>query len=142
MVRSQRKQRALLICHFSYIYLGDLERYRAQYRTAEGEDDSTQWSVAHLWYQVCFSDCSLWAKRIAKSQSLPPHRHRPPCQRAARLAPRNGKSYNQLAVLARQREQLLETIYYYIRSIAVKQPIMTARDSLVSIFEKVCECQA
>lgn len=30
-----------------------------------------------------------------------------------------------------------QAVYYYIRSLAVKAPIMTARDALLQVFEKV-----
>ena len=58
------------------------------------------------------------------------------------LYPKNGKPYNQLAVLAVHTENMVEAVYYYARSLAVRSPILTARDALANVFEKVrCKYQ-
>lgn len=55
---------------------------------------------------------------------------------ARSLEPRNGRPYNQLAVLAVYTKRRLDAIYYYIRSLGTSgTPILTARESLISLFD-------
>ncbi|XP_038058981.1 telomerase-binding protein EST1A-like [Patiria miniata] len=57
--------------------------------------------------------------------------------KAQRLAPRNGRPYNQLAILALYTRRKLDAVYYYMRSLAASNPFLTARESLMSLFEEV-----
>lgn len=54
--------------------------------------------------------------------------------KASKLAPKNGKPYNQLGVIAVSANRKLDSVYYYIRSLAVSNPILTAREKLTAIF--------
>ena len=55
---------------------------------------------------------------------------------ARTLEPRNGRPYNQLAVLAVRTRRRLDAIYYYARSLATTgSPILSARESLISLFD-------
>eukprot|EP01134_Creolimax_fragrantissima_P006785 CFRG6785T1 len=56
---------------------------------------------------------------------------------ARSLCPRNSRPYNQLGVIATYQESLFKATYYFIRSLAVKVPFMTARDTLLNVFEKL-----
>ena len=58
-------------------------------------------------------------------------------EQAQMLAPKNGKSYNQLAVVAVNRKHKLDAVYYYARSLEASNPILSARDRLTSIFEDI-----
>ncbi|CAG8506364.1 8390_t:CDS:2 [Paraglomus occultum] len=51
-----------------------------------------------------------------------------------KLNPTNGKFYHHLAILAPKNE--LRILYYYCRSLMVKMPFLTARESLVLFFER------
>lgn len=53
------------------------------------------------------------------------------------LAPKNGKSYNQLAVVAVMTKHKLDAVYYYTRSLQASNPILTAKDRLTSIFQEI-----
>lgn len=55
---------------------------------------------------------------------------------AAALWPASGNPHNQMAVLATYKEDELLAVYFYYRSLAVAEPFLTARDNLVSAFEK------
>lgn len=55
-----------------------------------------------------------------------------------RISPRSGKPHNQLAIVALQAGRTLEAVYYYARALLVRHPILTARDSLTGLFERVC----
>lgn len=53
------------------------------------------------------------------------------------LAPKNGRSYNQLALLAMYQKRKLDAVYYYMRSLAASNPFSTARENLIGIFDEV-----
>ncbi|XP_071789924.1 telomerase-binding protein EST1A-like [Asterias amurensis] len=57
--------------------------------------------------------------------------------KAQHLAPRNGRPYNQLAILALYTRRKLDAVYYYMRSLAASNPFLTARESLMSLFEEI-----
>ncbi|XP_005096140.1 telomerase-binding protein EST1A [Aplysia californica] len=57
--------------------------------------------------------------------------------KAQKIHPRNGRPYNQLAILAVYTRRKLDAVYYYMRSLAASNPIMTARESLMSLFDEV-----
>ncbi|KAK0058798.1 telomerase-binding protein EST1A [Biomphalaria pfeifferi] len=57
--------------------------------------------------------------------------------KAQRIHPRNGRPYNQLAILAVYTRRKLDAVYYYMRSLAASNPILTARESLMSLFDEV-----
>uniref|UniRef100_A0A9J8BH44 Telomerase-binding protein EST1A n=1 Tax=Cyprinus carpio carpio TaxID=630221 RepID=A0A9J8BH44_CYPCA len=62
--------------------------------------------------------------------------------KAQQIAPKNGRPYNQLALLAVYTKRKLDAVYYYMRSLAASNPILTAKESLMTLFEeakrKVC----
>ncbi|XP_068678866.1 telomerase-binding protein EST1A-like [Montipora foliosa] len=57
--------------------------------------------------------------------------------KANKLAPKNGKPYNQLGVIAVLANRKLDSVYYYIRSLTASNPILTAREKLISIFHDI-----
>ncbi|XP_065055550.1 telomerase-binding protein EST1A-like isoform X1 [Rhopilema esculentum] len=57
--------------------------------------------------------------------------------KAQLLAPKNGKSYNQLAVVAVKSKKKLDAVYYYIRSLETSKPIESARERLLGIFHEI-----
>ncbi|XP_061660407.1 telomerase-binding protein EST1A isoform X2 [Syngnathoides biaculeatus] len=56
--------------------------------------------------------------------------------KAQQIAPKNGRPYNQLALLAVYTKRKLDAVYYYMRSLAASNPILTAKESLTSLFEE------
>ncbi|KAK9412683.1 telomerase-binding protein EST1A-like [Crotalus adamanteus] len=56
--------------------------------------------------------------------------------KAQHVAPKNGRPYNQLALLAVYTRRKLDAVYYYMRSLAASNPILTAKESLTSLFEE------
>ncbi|XP_030746868.1 uncharacterized protein LOC115875527 isoform X2 [Sitophilus oryzae] len=52
------------------------------------------------------------------------------------INPKNGKPYNQLAVLAVYSKRKLDAVYYYMRSLMSSNPVPSARESLISLFEE------
>jgi hypothetical protein len=58
-------------------------------------------------------------------------------QVAVRLGPGLPKPYNQLAITSLYCERYLDATYYFTRCLSAKQPINTARDGLLHLFEKV-----
>ncbi|XP_078729890.1 telomerase-binding protein EST1A isoform X2 [Lampetra fluviatilis] len=56
--------------------------------------------------------------------------------KAQKIAPKNGRPYNQLAILAIYTRRKVEAVYYYMRSLAASNPILSAKESLISLFEE------
>ena len=111
-------QLALLTCHRSLIFLGDLERYsqlilgpspdHPQDTKGEVKDARDhRWSKAERYYR--------WALTIMSC---------------------NGNPHNQLAVVATYKQNNLLAVHRYFRSIAVLQPFSTAMQNLKLLFDK------
>ncbi|MCP9259487.1 Telomerase-binding protein est1a [Dirofilaria immitis] len=60
-------------------------------------------------------------------------------QKAAQLAAGNGRSYNQLALLAVYESKWIDVIFYYVRALAARYPFETARQPLFTAFNHVSE---
>ncbi|GBN04942.1 Telomerase-binding protein EST1A, partial [Araneus ventricosus] len=56
--------------------------------------------------------------------------------KAQQIAPKNGRPYHQLAILANNTRRKLDAVYYYMRSLAASNPILSAKESLLSLFEE------
>ncbi|XP_055932731.1 telomerase-binding protein EST1A-like isoform X2 [Argiope bruennichi] len=56
--------------------------------------------------------------------------------KAQQIAPKNGRPYHQLAILANSTRRKLDAVYYYMRSLAASNPILSAKESLLSLFEE------
>ena len=56
--------------------------------------------------------------------------------KAQQLAPKNGRPYNQLAILALYTKRKLDAVYYYMRSLAASNPFLTARESVMQLFDE------
>ena len=111
---------ALLTCHRSLIFLGDLERYsqlilgpspdhpdNAGDKGDVKEQRDHRWSKAERYYR--------WALTIMSC---------------------NGNPHNQLAVVATYKQNNLLAVHRYFRSIAVAQPFSTAMQNLKLLFDK------
>lgn len=57
--------------------------------------------------------------------------------KANEINPKNGKPYNQLAVLAVYARRKLDAVYYYMRSLMSSNPVMSAKESLISLFDEI-----
>ncbi|CAH8493416.1 unnamed protein product [Heterobilharzia americana] len=58
-------------------------------------------------------------------------------QKAQLLVPKNGRSYNQLAVLALYTSRHLDAMFYYMRTLAASNPFATASQSLAALFNEI-----
>ncbi|MPC38084.1 Telomerase-binding protein EST1A [Portunus trituberculatus] len=58
-------------------------------------------------------------------------------QMALQVYPRNGRPFNQLAIIAFSQKRPLDVVYYYMRSLTASNPIMSARDALVAMFDDI-----
>uniref|UniRef100_A0A1D1YWQ9 Protein SMG7 n=1 Tax=Anthurium amnicola TaxID=1678845 RepID=A0A1D1YWQ9_9ARAE len=104
--KSSDVRRALISCHRCFIFLGDLARYKGMY--GEGDSAKRDYAAASSYYQQA---ASIW--------------------------PSSGNPHHQLAILAIcTDDNELTTIYRYFRSLAVENPLLTAKDNLVVAFEK------
>ncbi|XP_068629473.1 telomerase-binding protein EST1A isoform X1 [Battus philenor] len=56
--------------------------------------------------------------------------------KAQQINPKNGRPYNQLALLAIYARRKLDAVYYYMRSLMSSNPFQSARESLLSLFDE------
>ena len=56
--------------------------------------------------------------------------------KALYLAPKCSRAYNQLAILALYTRRRLDAVYYYMRCLELNQPLLTARQSLIGLFDE------
>ncbi|XP_012945114.1 ankyrin repeat and KH domain-containing protein mask [Aplysia californica] len=56
---------------------------------------------------------------------------------AANLSPNNGQPYNQLAILEASKGDKLSTVFYYVRSLAVRHPFPVAATNLEKFYSKL-----
>ncbi|XP_052757427.1 uncharacterized protein LOC113517389 isoform X2 [Galleria mellonella] len=56
--------------------------------------------------------------------------------KAQQINPKNGRPYNQLAILAVYARRKLDAVYYYMRSLMSSNPFSSARESLISLFDE------
>ncbi|XP_074654858.1 uncharacterized protein LOC141908640 isoform X2 [Tubulanus polymorphus] len=81
-----------------------------------------QYALVHL------GDIARYRQQIDQAQTY--YRH------AASLVPSNGQPYNQLAILEAAKGNKLATVFYYIRSLAVKHPFPVAATNLEKFYTK------
>lgn len=86
---------------------------------------------------ICLGDISRYCEEISdKADWSKPRNY---YLKAVQLAPKDGKPYNQLAVIAINAHRRLDTAYYYIRSLCAKNVFLSAYDSLVAIFDETAK---
>ncbi|KAJ0180547.1 hypothetical protein K1T71_003951 [Dendrolimus kikuchii] len=56
--------------------------------------------------------------------------------KAQQINPKNGRPYNQLAILAIYARRKLDAVYYYMRSLMSSNPFQSARESLLLLFDE------
>lgn len=78
---------------------------------------------------VHLGDIARYRQQIDQAQSYYWH--------AAYLVPFNGQPYNQLAILEAAKGNKLSTVFYYIRSLAVKVPFPVAATNLEKLYAKL-----
>ncbi|XP_051972018.1 telomerase-binding protein EST1A-like [Xyrauchen texanus] len=83
---------------------------------------------------ICQGDISRYREQASDSANY--GKARSWYLKAQQIAPKNGRPYNQLALLALYTKRKLDAVYYYMRSLAASNPILTAKESLMSLFEE------
>ncbi|KAK7925743.1 hypothetical protein WMY93_008053 [Mugilogobius chulae] len=83
---------------------------------------------------ICQGDIARYREQASDSTNY--GRARSWYLKAQQIAPKNGRPYNQLALLAVYTKRKLDAVYYYMRSLAASNPILTAKESLMSLFEE------
>ncbi|KAM8976872.1 telomerase-binding protein EST1A isoform 2-T2 [Pelodytes ibericus] len=83
---------------------------------------------------ICQGDISRYREQAADTSNY--GKARSWYLKAQHIAPKNGRPYNQLALLAIYTRRKLDAVYYYMRSLAASNPILTAKESLMSLFEE------
>ncbi|KAI4871334.1 hypothetical protein NFI96_003129 [Prochilodus magdalenae] len=83
---------------------------------------------------ICLGDIARYREQASDSANY--GKARSWYLKAQQIAPKNGRPYNQLALLAVYTKRKLDAVYYYMRSLAASNPILTAKESLMSLFEE------
>ncbi|XP_034539074.1 telomerase-binding protein EST1A [Notolabrus celidotus] len=83
---------------------------------------------------ICQGDIARYREQASESANY--GKARSWYLKAQQIAPKNGRPYNQLALLAFYTKRKLDAVYYYMRSLAASNPILTAKESLMSLFEE------
>ncbi|CAG2222800.1 EST1C [Mytilus edulis] len=78
---------------------------------------------------VHLGDIARYRQQIEQAQTYYWH--------AANLVPFNGQPYNQLAIVEAARGNKLSTVFYYIRSLAVRHPFPVAATNLEKLYTKI-----
>jgi len=111
------------------------------YTDAQGQVPDTLSRTVKLALLSCqrvmmfLGDIARYREQLADSTNYGKARHW--YLKAQKIHPRNGRPYNQLAILAVYTRRKLDAVYYYMRSLAASNPILTARESLMSLFDEV-----
>ncbi|XP_061595747.1 telomerase-binding protein EST1A [Cololabis saira] len=83
---------------------------------------------------ICQGDIARYREQASESANY--GKARSWYLKAQQIAPKNGRPYNQLALLAIYTKRKLDAVYYYMRSLSASNPILTAKESLMSLFEE------
>ncbi|XP_070532335.1 nonsense-mediated mRNA decay factor SMG7-like isoform X2 [Ptychodera flava] len=119
-----------LPCHVKSSRLGILNEHNPNHRRII----QPQLSSCHYICQHCLVHLGDIARyRNQNTQAHTYYRH------AAQLVPSNGQPYNQLAILAAGKGDQLATVFYYVRSIAVKHPFPASVTNLQMSFTKMID---
>ncbi|RZF34387.1 hypothetical protein LSTR_LSTR008926 [Laodelphax striatellus] len=90
-----------------YLCLGDLARYKDQVNEKEQtQRGGPNYGIARQWYV-----------------------------KAQQMNPKNGRPYNQLAVVSCYGRRKLDAVYFYMRSLMSSNPFQSAREPLLSMFD-------
>ncbi|CAO1399696.1 unnamed protein product [Diamesa serratosioi] len=57
--------------------------------------------------------------------------------KAQQIVPKNGRPYNQLALLAVYSKRKIDAVYFYMRSLMSSNPFYPAKESLVALFDEI-----
>ncbi|CAG0881300.1 unnamed protein product [Cyprideis torosa] len=95
---------ALVLAHKHFLSLGDLERYKQQIWEVGSQADNALVSAEEFYHK------------------------------AQTLCPKNGRCYNQLALVAWKKNRQMECAYYYSRALMAKNPHLSGRENLLLIF--------
>ncbi|KAK3587144.1 hypothetical protein CHS0354_006784 [Potamilus streckersoni] len=85
---------------------------------------------------ICLGDIARYREQMNDSGKVNYGKSRSWYTKAQQIAPKNGRPYNQLAILALYTRRKLDAVYYYMRSLAASNPFLTARESLMSLFDE------
>ncbi|CAH1802167.1 unnamed protein product, partial [Owenia fusiformis] len=83
---------------------------------------------------ICLGDLARYKEQVHNGVNY--GRARSWYLKAQYIAPKNGRPYNQLAILALYTRRKLDAVYYYMRSLAASNPFLTARESLMALFDE------
>ncbi|XP_053375984.1 telomerase-binding protein EST1A-like isoform X2 [Mercenaria mercenaria] len=85
---------------------------------------------------ICLGDIARYKEQNNDGGKVNYAKARSWYSKAQQIAPKNGRPYNQLAILALYTKHKLDAVYYYMRSLAASNPFITARESLMSLFNE------
>ncbi|XP_041977684.1 uncharacterized protein LOC121732012 [Aricia agestis] len=83
---------------------------------------------------VFLGDLSRYKEQVNETNNYGKSKHW--YTKAQQINPKNGRPYNQLAILAIYARRKLDAVYYYMRSLMSSNPFQSARESLLSLFDE------
>ncbi|KAI8336089.1 hypothetical protein BC941DRAFT_354347, partial [Chlamydoabsidia padenii] len=112
--KSTEEDKVAILLHSNYICMGDLARYRASFALPSTKDNNTPSSSSDAW-------------KISKT-----------CyQKAVDVYRSSGKPYSQLALVSASTGSVIDVVWYYTMSLAMKHPSTLGHDNLKSFYSKV-----
>jgi len=116
-------------------YRFSLEEYLVMgYSPAKGKPQLT-WALVSVQKILLFlGDLARYREQVQDSANYGLARQW--YMKAQQLNPKNGRPYNQLALLAVYARRKLDAIYYYMRSLIAASPVTSSKESLLTLFDE------
>lgn len=84
---------------------------------------------------LCLGDLARYKEQIEETSNF--GKARQYYQQASNIEPRNGRPFNQLAILAMNTKRKFEAVYYNMRCLMSKNPFTSSQESLTVIFDEI-----
>ncbi|CRK96809.1 CLUMA_CG010028, isoform B [Clunio marinus] len=149
MMKVKYKERALETVDYGTKYLESLlkkleTRYKFQLEDYIGENAASFQSglgfvgLALVSSQKIFlflGDLARYREQINQTNNL--GRAKNFYMKAQQVVPKNGRPFNQLALLAVYSKRKIDAVYFYMRSLMSSNPFQPAKESLVALFDEI-----
>ncbi|XP_067938253.1 telomerase-binding protein EST1A-like [Watersipora subatra] len=86
---------------------------------------------------ICLGDIARYRTQNTQPLVLDYGRARRYYLQASHVAPKNGRPYNQLAIIALYAKRRLDTVFYYMRSITASNAFLSAKETLHGIYNDI-----
>lgn len=84
---------------------------------------------------LCLGDLARYREQVNETSNY--GRAKQWYLKAQQIGPKNGRPYNQLAVLSVYSKRKIDAVYFYMRSLMASNVIHSARESLIGLFDDI-----